>query len=469
MQLTRPHADIFATWRVRILACALAVSLLCAGFPLCAYAEVRKADIVTGETVEQRGLTIAQCPSIDAQYCVVMDSEGTVYFERDADVQTQIASITKVMTCLIALDMGQDSDVITVSENAAEVGESSANLQAGDSTDFTSMLKALMIPSGNDAAIALAEYYGQKIVSSNGNGQLDSDACIAAFVDKMNQKAAEIGMSNTLFTNPHGLDDGEFEGDLHSTARDVALMIQYAMKNQKFRDICGIDGDDIVVQRDGEEVAITLEPTDTMLETYEGALGVKTGFTNLAGACFAGASSRDGLEVYAIILGSTDETQRFADAETCMDWFYDNYVDCQLVNSDVTCELSVNGQMMTVPVVAYAAHAGWVNATFPVTLQNPEETARVFKLSGNLTQEVNIKEIGGDVHPGDVVGTITFYQHNKAVYTSNLIACTYQVGPNPLEAIGVSVDRFLKGLAGESTVAKTQVISTATVLLDKTA
>ena len=127
------------TARARILSCVLAAALAfsLALAPGAALADVRKADVVLGQTVDARGLSIAQCPSIDAEYALVMDSEGTVYFERNATSPTQIASITKVMTAVVALDAVERGEAtldtkVTVSERAAHVGESSAGLAAGD-------------------------------------------------------------------------------------------------------------------------------------------------------------------------------------------------------------------------------------------------------------------------------------------------------------------------------------------------
>ena len=122
--------------------------------PQSALAEVRKADIVGDSTVESLGLTVSECPSIDCDYAILVDSEGTVYFERNADMPTQIASITKVMTAIVASENINKDTIITVSEKAASIGESSAGLQAGDQMDFQTALKALLVPSGNDAAVA---------------------------------------------------------------------------------------------------------------------------------------------------------------------------------------------------------------------------------------------------------------------------------------------------------------------------
>ena len=136
-----------------------------------AYADVRKADIVMGETVDLSRLAVAQCPNIDAERAIVVDTDGTVYFERNADDAACIASVTKIMTGVVALDavasgLTSLDSTITVSANAAAVGESSAGLQEGDTMTLKTALYALLVPSGNDAAIAIAESVGAALRSS---------------------------------------------------------------------------------------------------------------------------------------------------------------------------------------------------------------------------------------------------------------------------------------------------------------
>ena len=156
------------TIRMRVGA-VLSAFLLCAfiGFsaiPTTGYADVRQSDTICGLSVEQRGLNSATCPSIVAEYAYVVDDSGKVYFERDPDAQTHIASITKVMTALVALEYGDpQSTMVTVSETASKIGESSAMLQNGDSMTLEAALKALMLPSGNDAAQAIAESLGDSV------------------------------------------------------------------------------------------------------------------------------------------------------------------------------------------------------------------------------------------------------------------------------------------------------------------
>ena len=155
MSLTSKMTTAWNKRRASLVACALVFALACGvAVPVPALADVRKADVVYGQTVDARGLSVAQCPNIDAEYALVMDADGTVYFERNATSPTQIASITKVMTAIVALDAVASGAVsldstVTVSAAAAAVGESSAGLQEGDAMPLEVALKALLVPSGN--------------------------------------------------------------------------------------------------------------------------------------------------------------------------------------------------------------------------------------------------------------------------------------------------------------------------------
>ena len=444
-----------------ILACALAASPL---FALDAYAEVRRADIVMGESVEARGLAVSSCPSIDATYAILMDSNGTIYFERDADTQTQIASITKIMTALVALDFADLSTEITVSESAAAVGESSAELVAGDVLTLEDALAALLVSSGNDAAQAIAETLGASMADTS-----DAERAVDAFVDAMNEKAQQLGMTNSLFANPHGLDYGEYADDMHCSARDVAIMCAYAMQITAFRDTVSQATATIEVERGGALVTIELESTDQMLGSYEGACGIKTGFTALAGQCFAGACERDGVLYYAIVLNSSSETQRFTDVETLFDWAFEHLIDYPLAHSAETMTLETSQGSREVPVIAYVAHTSWIDRTVAATLADPDASIEVFDLNGNVSQEVSFNEISGDVRVGDVVGTVTFYQRNQVVAEMDLIATEELLGPNFFESIGIWWDRLLRSFSGDDGVADSLVVNETPLINDRSA
>ena len=449
------------TWTLAFL-CMVLASCLALPTPL-AFAEVKKSDVISGTSVEERGLTVAQCPDIDSSYAIVMDADGDILYERNANMTSKIASITKVMTAIVSLEYGDANDQITVSEYAAEIGESSANLQTGDVLSRDTALKALMIPSGNDAAQALCEYYGQKMLAEQGVTG-DDTAAMNAFVAAMNETAAKIGMSNSLFCNPHGLDDGEYEGDHHSTAHDVALMCAYAMQKSEFRSLVCNEEEVIKVKRGGEDVEITLESTDELLGSLDGACGIKTGYTNAAGACFAGCVNRNGKDLYTVVLGAPDESTRFTDTKLLVTWYYEHMIDFPLVNTTEYTTTS-NG---SVPVIATIAHNDYVDRTIKATYANPTQTLKVFNLDGNVSQKLEAKTITGNVQAGQVIGQVVYLQHNVEVYRVDLIAAEDCPAPNPLETLVTMGDRCIRSLTGQKTVATSKLVNKSTLINDKT-
>lgn len=442
-----------------LLAAALALSFPLAAAP--AFADVRRADVVCGQTVDERGLSVAQCPSIDAAHAIVMDADGTVYFERDAQSAAQIASITKVMTAVVALEHASLSDTVTVSEAAASVGESTAALAEGDVMDMETALKALLVPSGNDAAVAIAETVGAAL----GGG----DDPQAAFVAAMNAKAAELGCTDTVYENPHGLDADGYEGNLHSTAADVAKVCQYAMQNDTFRSIVAGGDTTVEVVRDGVQTPLALESTDELLEMYEYTIGIKTGVTLLAGPSFAGAASKDGKELYAIVLNSSSEGQRFLDTQELFEWAYEHIVSYPLANSPETASMETDGQASEVPLIAEVAHTGWIDRTVKATLADPDAAVEIFDLNGNVSQTLEFDELSGDVHAGDKVGTITFKQRNEVLTTMDLVACEDVAAPNLFEGIGIWWDRLFRGFSGDPGVASSRTVNETPLVIDKTA
>ncbi len=444
-----------------VLACALACVGVASPCGLStAHADVRKTDTIMGQTVDSRGLATSQCPDVAAEYVLVTDDEGTVYFERNSTEATEIASITKIMTAIVALENATLDTQVTVSANAASVGESSAGLRSGDTLTLEAALTALLLPSGNDAAIAIAESVGALMDEENGYD---------AFVEAMNAKAAELGCVDTVFTNPHGLDYGNYAGDLHSCAADVALMARCAMQNDTFRSIVAQTSASIeVTGSSGTMRTVEVESTDELIGTYDGACGIKTGYTSLAGASFAGACTRDGKTLYAIVLNSTSEEQRFTDATTLYDWVFEHLIDYQLANSSETATMVVDGQSVQVPVVAEVAHAGWINVTVKATLSDPDASVEVFDLNGNVSQVLEFDEVTGDVQAGDKVGTITFKQRNEVVATMDLVACEDVAAPNVLQRVGVWWNRLLSVFTGQQKVAQSVTLNETPLVNDKT-
>ena len=442
---------------------ALALAMSLALDAPSAHAEVRKADIIAGSTVEQRGLTVAACPSIEAERAILIDSEGTVLFERNAQDRAQIASITKVMTAIVAIDKAAADTHVAVSESAASIGESSANLQQGDVLDFEAALKALLVPSGNDAALAIAETVGSQMISADPS--LGKDP-VRAFVAAMNDKAAEIGCSDTVYENPHGLDDEEYAGNLHSTAADQAKVAQCAMSYDQIREIVGGGSTKIGVLRDGSQVKVKLETTDDLLEMYSEAIGIKTGVTDLAGPSFMGAAASEGRELYVVVLDSTDEWQRFDDARRLFEWAFEHVSELPLANTAEMASMQTENGKVAVPVVAEVSHLDWIDKGVKATLAEPDASVSVFDIEGNVTQSFEFDELHGNVSAGDKVGRVVFKQRNLPVAEQDLVAVEDVAAPNGIDALGIGWQRLLGGFQGEPASQESRILNVMPLISD---
>ncbi len=211
--------------------------------------------------------------------CVIEANSAEVVYAKNAYTRMPMASTTKIMTAIVALENGSPDDIVTVSEHAASVEGSSAYLEAGYQMCLEDLLYGLMLNSGNDAAVAIAEY----IAGSE-----------AAFADMMNHKAWEIGTEETQFTNPNGLPDDNH----YTTAYDLALIARYAMDNAEFRKIASAPSHKV---QTGDTV-LEYYNHNKLLTTLDGCVGIKTGYTNAAGRCLVTEVDRDGMEFITVTL-----------------------------------------------------------------------------------------------------------------------------------------------------------------------
>ncbi|MBR1779190.1 MAG: D-alanyl-D-alanine carboxypeptidase [Clostridia bacterium] len=237
---------------------------------------------------------------------LVEKDTGAVLYEKEPNERRSCASITKIMTMLLvmeAIDSGDlaETDLIVTSEHASSMGGSDIWLEPGESMTVSEMIKAVMISSANDAAVALAEH----IAGSE-----------EAFVDKMNERARELSMNNTVFKNCNGLDE---EGHL-TTAYDISLMTRELMKHKGIFKYSSIWLDYL---RDGKTQLVN---TNKLLKTYQGITGLKTGTTDDAKCCIVATAKRKNLNLIAIILGAENSKDRFADASKLLDFGFANFI-----------------------------------------------------------------------------------------------------------------------------------------------
>ncbi len=226
--------------------------------------------------------------TVSAANAVLMEQEsGRGLFDKDAHEKKRIASITKIMTAILAVESGKLDETVTVSNRAFGTEGSSLYLENGQKMKLEALVYGLMLRSGNDAAVAIAEHVG---------GSLEG------FVMLMNQKAEEIGMKNTSFTNPHGLDNTE---NHYSTAYDMALLTRYAMNNSTFAKISSTK--EYETPNPNESWNYVWRNKNKMLKLYKYSTGGKTGFTKLARRTLVSTAEKDGLALIAVTLNAGDD------------------------------------------------------------------------------------------------------------------------------------------------------------------
>ncbi len=350
-------------------------------------------------------------PEGDAKSCILIEqSTGEVLYEMNADEQLPIASVTKIMTMLLIMEeidsgrLGYD-DMVTVSENAMSYGGSTMFLETGEQLSVSDMLKGIAVASANDGAVAMAEH----ISGSE-----------TAFVDRMNKKAEELGMTNTHFVNTNGLDDENH----YSSARDVAVMSRELLDHPDITKYTSIWTDEL---RDGK---FKLANTNKLIRFYTGANGLKTGSTSQALCCLSASAERDGMELIAVVLGSPTSAKRFSSAKALLDHGFANYGISRLAEEGETvCEADVrNG---TVNKVNGAA----------------AETKNILEAKtdqGGTEKRVYIDEgITAPVEKGERIGTMEFVRGEEVIGSVDIVAAEAVEKKNILMIMGDIVKRYL--------------------------
>lgn len=366
---------------------------------------------VGGVPIETDAALSAAAPDVAMSAGVLRTADGRTLWERDADVERAMASTTKIMTALVVLDAADLNDAVTVSPRAAAVGESEAGLVAGETYTVEQLLEAMLVHSGNDAAFALAEHVGGDM---------------SGFVALMNTRAAELGLAHTAYTNPHGLD----EPGHHTSAADLATLSTIAMADQRFAEIVRMQRVEVTT---GSR-PVTFETSNKLLGTYEGATGVKTGWTDDAGYCLVASAERGGISFVAVVLGASSEDDRFVQAEQLLDWGFTHYRETQVASAETTAAL--------VPVT------DWLDRT--VTAVVAEDAAvPVFDLDGEVVSRVDmLPEVDAPVVAGQRLGTLTVVQGQRLLAQVPVVAAVDVPAPDAWEAAGIWLTRFWRTVFG---------------------
>lgn len=315
---------------------------------------------------------------VNAKSALLMDAAtGTVLFEKNAHEALAPASVTKIMTMLLimeAIDSGSIGydDMVTASESAAAKGGSQVYLKAGEQMAVSEMLKSIAVSSANDCACAMAEH----LSGSEG-----------AFVDRMNERARELGMEDTHFVNCTGLDDSPEAAQHRTSAYDIALMSRELLtRHPDIKKYTTIWMDTI---RNG---AFGLSNTNKLIRFYPGATGLKTGFTSGAGYCLSATAQRDGMELIAVTMGCESAKIRNAACKQLLDYGFANFALVSPGLEDVP----------SVPVVLGK------EKTVPLTLGENRQLLVPKAKKVGITQSVSLEEsVNAPVEKGAVLGTLT--------------------------------------------------------------
>ncbi len=318
--------------------------------------------------------------SISAQSACLIEAEsGKAIYSKNADKRMHMASTTKVMTAIVAIESGISLDTIFKTPvEAVGVEGSSVYLAENEKITFEALLYSLLLASANDAAVAIA---------------IQVAGSVEAFVNLMNAKAQELGLSNTHFTNPHGLYDKEH----YTTAHDIARLMAYAMKNEKFATITASQRK--VFAREGEGVRVLINH-NKLLKTYDGVIGGKTGFTKKSGRCLVSVAERDGLRLIAVTLNAPDD---WRDHATLYDFGFDNYEIRKIPPTNLSLPV-ISGKKDTINLTS-------------------SELSIFISKNANIITKVEIPRwIFAPVHEGEKIGNVVYYLNGKKVASSHIIA-----------------------------------------------
>lgn len=310
---------------------------------------------------------------------------GDIIFEKNADEKLPPASMTKIMSMLLIIESIEKGviawdEMVTVSENASGMGGSQILLETGEEMSVEDLFKGIAIASGNDAVVALAE----KIAGTE-----------EMFVDMMNEKAKDLGLTNTNFKNPHGLD----EVNHYSTARDMSIMARELVKHKKVLEYTSIYE---TYLRENLDTKVWLVNTNKLVRFYDGIDGLKTGYTKGAGYCLTATANKNNMRLIAVVMGEETSQLRNSEVTSMMDYGYAQYsleilLDTDSVLGKVEVDKGKNRYVEVVPKEN-------------ITFLNKKVANKK-----NATYKVKIKNVKAPVKVGDEVGTIYVYEEDDVI------------------------------------------------------
>lgn len=323
---------------------------------------------------------------VSAASALLLDSgSGRVLYAKNEGVRRPMASTTKIMTAIVALEEGNLEDIATVSPRAAVVEGSSIWLEAGEKKTLEELVYGLMLCSGNDAAVAIAEHIS---------------GSVEKFAQLMTSRCQELGAYNTRFRNPHGLDE---EGH-YTTAYDLAIITRHAMTIPKFKEI--ICTEEKSISWPGHEWDRLLRNQNRLLEVYPGGDGVKTGWTTPAGRCFVGSATRDNSQLIAVVLNAPN---MWEDAMFLLDYGFNNYEFVRLFEKNAYLKKvpAAGGDIDMIKVMTGNAYV------LPLKDEEKERVSFLFEMK---------IPVRAPVARGTLLGNLNIYVDNELVGNLPLVA-----------------------------------------------
>lgn len=344
--------------------------------------------------------------SLYALSAVLMDADsGRILYEKEGETARPNASTTKVMTCILALENAPGDDYVMVSANAASQPEVKLNMHEGEQYYLEDLLYSLMLKSHNDTAVAIAEHIGRTV---------------EGFAKMMNDKAAELGCTDTHFVTPNGLDASDSGGEHHTTARDLALIMRYAIRNKTFLRITqtrDYSFSDLSGKRH-----FSVHNTNVLLDMTEGVLSGKTGFTGNAGYCYVCACEKEDKTLVVALLGCgwpNNKNYKWKDTQILLQYGEDNFHYERFWEEPVLKKIQV---VDGVQKNLFPGTPIYIQGTYQVTeeekqqkilLQNGESVTKKYRLKRKLT---------APVRKGEKIGEVGYYLGNKEIYRYPIVA-----------------------------------------------
>lgn len=312
-------------------------------------------------------------------------STGKIIYEKNSHEKLAPASMTKMMSMLLIIEniengvIGWD-DMVTASENASSMGGSQILLEIGEQMSVSDLFKGIAVASGNDAVVALAE----AIAGTE-----------EEFVNMMNERAKQLGLTDTVFKNPHGLDDANH----YSSAYDMMLIAKELSKHEKVFEYTSIYEDYL---RKGTSKELWLVNTNKLTRFYPGVDGLKTGFTETAGYCLTATAKKNGMRLIAVVMGEADSKVRNAEVTSMLDYGFAQYKVNELINTETI-------------ITKAEIEKGKLKQVELVPIQNVIVVTRKTEKIGNITYDLHLDAVKAPIQKGEKVGTLDVLENGDLI------------------------------------------------------